>query len=785
MSFSWEGFFDELLSKLCSDFNSESLAKLAHKVFPDSPLKDQFKDGSSGPVKEFDPLTFIGYFNRGEGLERRIGYCKTIKTLLSLRSPVPTGFEGIPVINNQASWFFPYDKERSNDVFPKLWEFAKALEKNKVDNSAFADALSVKGVGLAKLTQICFICRPTQFLPLDKNTTQLLASKGLVKTPGRPAAWRDRLTFEDYKKILDTTKQHFPSESFAQISARAYESEDTPNGVQYWIAGAHWKKGENSEDKTREFVEKGVWLNGFGPESDDPSIETVKRVRPGDQIAIKSSFTKGKNHDITVTRIKAIGVIRENFGDGVRLSVDWKYQGPAFDVEGVSYRKTFEPVRSSEVSTIFGPMTGNGRVTMGRANSAKLPNSKNLIFWGPPGTGKTYQLLQMQRLFEDQSSGSKDKIVSWVQEATWWDVIAAALIDLGKPVTVPELYEHEFVQLKAKQSTTKTPKNTIWGALQAHTVTESKTVNFERRQEPLVVDKTEDSKWSLAADWESQLADLVTDVRSLRSGKSDSVDRRYKVVTFHQSYSYEEFVEGIRPEKTPDGSGVTYQVKDGVFKLLCQRASENPDKQYALFIDEINRGNISKIFGELITLIEEDKRSGSEHAVTVTLPYSGQQFSVPKNLYIIGTMNSVDRSIALVDMALRRRFEFVAIRPQAELIEPAVVEDLNIRAIFQKLNNKISVVLGSEYQIGHSYFMSERAKSLEGIRKVWFGNILPLLQEYLFDDWEKLEALVGDFVVRTEVKDLEKFALPKSSFGAFVASDIPDDEFLELMGKLA
>lgn len=147
-------------------------------------------------------------------------------------------------------------------------------------------------------------------------------------------------------------------------------------------------------------------------------------------------------------------------------------------------------------------------------------------------------------------------------------------------------------------------------------------------------------------------------------------------------------------------------------------------------------------------------------------------------------MNSVDRSIALVDMALRRRFQFISVRPNKMLIEPEIISGLNVRNVFSRLNEKISAVLGSEYQIGHSYFMGDRAKSLHTLRATWFGNILPLLQEYLFDDWARMKALLGDFVVETPVRGLENVAVPKSSYGSFVDEGISDERFIELMKAL-
>jgi len=200
-------------------------------------------------------------------------------------------------------------------------------------------------------------------------------------------------------------------------------------------------------------------------------------------------------------------------------------------------------------------------------------------------------------------------------------------------------------------------------------------------------------------------------------------EKRVEFVTFHQSYSYEDFIEGFRPNESGD-----IELRDGIFKRLCAEALMQKNKNFYIVIDEINRGNISKIFGELITLIEEDKRDIYE----VTLPYSKEKFKVPSNLYIIATMNLTDKSIATIDIALRRRFTFLKMKPNESLI-------LHVRAkeLFNTLNSFIKEKLSEDYMLGHSYFMNiNDDEDLEFVKEY---KIRPLLEEYFYADDENFK----------------------------------------------
>ena len=187
--------------------------------------------------------------------------------------------------------------------------------------------------------------------------------------------------------------------------------------------------------------------------------------------------------------------------------------------------------------------------------------------------------------------------------------------------------------------------------------------------------------------------------------------------------------------------------KDKLQNLLTKGKNEksNIDNKYVLIIDEINRGNISKIFGELITLIEDSKRAGNKEELTLTLPYSNEPFSVPNNLYIIGTMNSSDRSLTSVDIALRRRFEFIEMMPKPDVLSGIDIEGVSVQYILETMNKRIKVLLDRDHCIGHAYFTPLiEEPSLELLMTIFEKRIIPLLQEYFFDDWTKINLVLGE-----------------------------------------
>jgi 5-methylcytosine-specific restriction protein B len=218
--------------------------------------------------------------------------------------------------------------------------------------------------------------------------------------------------------------------------------------------------------------------------------------------------------------------------------------------------------------------------------------------------------------------------------------------------------------------------------------------------------------------------------------------QRLTRITFHPSYAYEDFIEGFRPKKSA-GDTLDLVLVDGVFKRICDAARADSHSRYVVLIDEINRGNIPKIFGELITLIEKDKRG-----LTVQLPQSGVNFEVPPNVYIIGTMNTADRSVHLLDTALRRRFTFIELLPDSDLLEGATAGALALDVFLDGLNEQIRQRFGREKQIGHALFFhgSQIVDTPELFAAMFRFELLPLLQEYLYEDYNELAHLLGEVI---------------------------------------
>lgn len=417
--------------------------------------------------------------------------------------------------------------------------------------------------------------------------------------------------------------------------------------------------------------------------------------------------------------------------------------------------------------------------------------ASNIIYTGVAGTGKTYQLLQIAKQYSDHLpvADSQELFMQLLHELSWREVVCLIFLDLKiqqqELVKVPAIVAHEFFIAKAAQNERdKNLSNTAWSVLQIHSSMDSSTVAYKNRASQAYFDKDASGAWYLLPESMSLLTELSWQLNEFRQathdrqtmGNSSQYNQRFSMVSFHQAYGYEEFVEGIRPVMSniaqnnqanqinqgaqSSGSQMSYAIQDGAFLKLCQRAANDPEHRYAMLIDEINRANVSRVFGELLSLIEPDKRMGQANAMHLNLAYSGRSFSVPNNVDIYATMNTQDHSLAPLDMALRRRFRFIDCPPKPELLSTIWLSEsadgaesnkssIDLAKLLSGLNQRITQALGAEAQLGHAFLLA--VQNLSQLQTALVEQIIPQLAQatggqlallqYLFNDEQQLAAV--------------------------------------------
>ena len=616
--FQWTQFYEAIATKLLAykDDRSSLVAAIhdiATRVNGLSILQDQFTDNTAGPFRDICPFTTIGLFNRGITDVNRKSIAKELADFLGVEEAVPETFEGIPILNNQKSWFFCYEKDRLPDDIDVLWQvFACAIQFSESDTArpsfidAYDNATQRVGVGW-NLTMGLYWIRPWSFPTLDSQSRDYLENK--LKIAIGQNGPKGRCNSSDYlslQEMLETRfkEEAFPVHSFPELSLAAwlYKGDSVPISQPSQSKG--WLK------TVRDYVRNQCQKTG----SNLFSFQDMKQYLP----ELKSAFPNSNTHENSLSfylqKLRDEGFIKfiDNKGNYELICTESSDDDQEFiaidsdlDAEIVA-----APIIPYSIDDIFNEGCFLDRSQI-EVMLERLRTKKNIILQGPPGTGKTWLAKRLAYALMGQRSDSK-----------------------------------------------------------------------------------------------------------------------VRPVQFHPNLSYEDFVRGFRP----NGDG-RLSLEDGPFMEMVNAAYKDT-AIHVIVIEEINRGNPAQIFGEMLTLLEADKRTPKEALELCYRRFEGERIYIPDNLHVIGTMNIADRSLALVDLALRRRFAFIDLEPRLgqvwiDWVNNQCKIDIDVLKEIEKrilsLNEEISAdtSLGRQFRVGHSYVTPPFGIPIEDGRE-WFKQVVEI-----------------------------------------------------------
>ena len=709
--FAWTDFYMEFADKLLAHREDRMpLVEAVHQTFahPDLrfPLTDQFQDGFEGPLQDICPFTTIGTFNRGVTDTNRSTIATELGRFLGVNEPAPSSFDGIPILNNQKSWFFGWARERDDDDIESLWEvFENAIRLVDSDDessqqlfvNSYNQAQSVKGVR-RNLTIGLFWIRPHRYPTVDGQSEKYMTGRLGISIPKIPPSGHE------YLELADELKQRFNEEgtavhSFQELSLVAYDEPTTDNPISpVWLVRA----GANGEDDDRN-LENGLAILGWQEVPDLTGAVDNDEVRQ----RVRQGYPDESNQYIGSTASQLTSFLLD-MQEGDIVTLPLKTRPGQVALGRVAGPYIFEGVDGVERHT--------RRVEWIRADVPRTDFGQDLQ--GPLNFNRTVWRMQSndaERRISAMMDGSRDPDI----DATEAETGEPKQPPLASPDTYPYSLQDiiddgcflELSKLETILKRLKVKKNLIL-------------------QGPPGTGKT----------W------LAKKLAFALLGQRDhSRVRRFQ---FHPNLSYEDFILGYRPN---DESKLT--LVEGPFLKAVTRAGDDQSNDYVIVIEEINRGNPAQIFGEMLTLLESDKRSPDE---ALRLAYSSSDADrtvhIPPNVYVIGTMNVADRSIALVDLALRRRFAFVDLEPVFGDVWRNWVHEqcgialdflANVEQRLTALNRRITSdrSLGSQFCVGHSYVTpgTQIDDPVEWFRDVVDTEIGPLLDEYWFDDASEAE----------------------------------------------
>ncbi len=798
--FTWIPFYKEMAQKLLQFKNNRlPLVNWIYKSLDNSYLS-HFKDNIKGKrMTDVDPYTVFALFNRGISKNKRIDICTLFKNYLNIKAPVPQDFVGIPVMTALKSNFIAFEDKRKNGDINRLWDLFEASVNSK-DIKVPYDALKGQYLIKRNITMGLFWTRPDRFLPLDGN------SRAFLNTLGIKVA-NNFIPYDDYNDIMKKLNTKMKNENlgyndYPSFSAAAYMAKDNEDntidddGIRYWM----YSPGEYAR-MWDDCVSNGIMCLGWDELGDLTNYKNREKMRKK-MIALYGSSSSYKNDSLAtwqfandmqegdvvfakkgLTHIVGRGIVESDYVyDASRdeyvhtRKVKWTNTGD-WKTEWKQAMKTLTDVTtySDYVDKLNKMIDADERL----AHSVAEPQLTGYRqYWWLVADPKIWSVTDW-KLGSYQSyslynkDGNKRRIFKHFLDAKAGDVVVCyegtpiqkvtALASISKESDGNLLWFKKEKEIERTISLSDIRGNSLLSKMEFMKNPTGSLFKLSQEEYDTILRLSQQVDNRYAKDdflkevfvSESDYEKLTTLLLRKKNlilqgapgvGKTFAAKRlAYAImgekdndhimsVQFHQNYSYEDFVMGYKP----NGNG-GFDLRTGKFYDFCDKARKDINHKYFFIIDEINRGNLSKIFGELLMLIENTHRNEE-----IELSYNKEKFSVPDNLFLIGLMNTADRSLAIIDYALRRRFSFFDMKPGFK--SPAFSKEIKEKKD-SKLDNLVQAIinlneviekddsLGSDFCIGHSYLCNLGTDyDLESIVEY---DIIPMLKEYWFDNPEK------------------------------------------------
>lgn len=716
--YSWIDTFSALANKLSEYENRQpELVAILRNIGVDKGLEDFLKDGSRPSLKVLDPFTFFSFFMK-YGYKKRIQLFTAISNETGWSIPVPSSFDGVPTAQALNVWLFPFEEARSSDMVPNLWALFHKAQKNNIDEKLFDSVLRIPGVGFAKLTQCLFYIAPNHYLPIDAQTRPWLEQCGL-EVPAH--------NWKSYKALLDSLKNK-TAKPFYEISHEAWEANQPNVQAISTLSVSVEKESNNIREKHMPDLDLASSvatsaLNQilYGPPGTGKTYATTElAVKITDPEAYKAFCEKYVDEDLR-------DAIKAKYDDLVsRGRIDFATFHQSF-----SYEDFVEGIRA-ETSDDDGSLTY--KVSEGVFKRIADLASKTIGEENSLGLAESPTIWKISIGRRDEVDMRNHYINAGEARIGWNDTG-----DLSIPLDDRDEYEQKY--WNGLTSPNHNVLNDFSESMKVGDVLLCFKDQYTVRAIGIVTSeyRFDANASELGRRYYSHVRDvnwlvkgISLDVRHLNGGKRMVQKTLYALGRMN----WKSLISEVK--------------RQGIHIPGIDSTDESkPSPNHVIIIDEINRGNTARIFGELITLLEPDKRKGGSDERTVILPYSKEPFTVPSNLYVIGTMNTADKSLAQLDLALRRRFEFVEVMPDASLLEDVTVHGVSIQDLLQTINDRIEVLLDRDHLIGHSYFWPLKSAKDEKVRihllaDIFKKRVIPLLQEYFFADWEKIGWVLND-----------------------------------------